>query len=44
MTWQFFDTEIPGNQAQVLLDDQFVSDNPGLALPNIAWQKEAPNA
>lgn len=37
MTWQLFDKEIVGNQAQVLLDDQFVSDNPGEALPNIAW-------
>ena len=37
MTWQLFDIEIVGNQAQVLLDDQFVSDNPGEALPNIAW-------
>ena len=37
MTWQLFDATIIGNQAQVLLDDQFVSDNPGEALPNIAW-------
>ena len=37
MTWQLFDATIVGNQSQVLLDDQFVSDNPGEALPNIAW-------
>lgn len=37
MTWQLFDSEILGNQSQVLLDDQFVSENPGEALPNIAW-------
>ena len=37
MTWQLFDATIIGNQAQVLLDDQLVSDNPGEALPNIAW-------
>lgn len=37
MTWQLFDATIVGNQFQVLLDDQFISDNPGEALPNIAW-------
>jgi hypothetical protein len=37
MTWQLFDIEILGNQAQVLLDDQYVADNPGAELPNIAW-------
>ena len=37
MTWQLFDSTIVGNQSQVLLDDQFVSDNPGEDLPNIAW-------
>lgn len=37
MTWQLFDAEILGNQAQVLLDDQFITDNPGEDLPNIAW-------
>lgn len=29
MTWQLFDAEILGNQAQILLDDQFITDNPG---------------
>lgn len=37
MTWQLFDTEILGNQAQVLVDDQYITDNPGQSLPNIAW-------
>lgn len=37
MTWQLFDIEIIGNQSQVLLDDQYISDNPGESLPNIAW-------
>lgn len=37
MTWQLFDTTIVGNQSQVLIDDQFIADNPGEDLPNIAW-------
>jgi len=37
MTWQLFDIEILGNQAQVLVDDQYIADNPGESLPNIAW-------
>ena len=37
MAWQLFDTTIVGNQSQVLLDDQYVSDNPGEELPNLAW-------
>ena len=37
MTWQLFDIEIIGNQSQVLLDDQYISDNPGESLPGIAW-------
>jgi hypothetical protein len=37
MTWQLFDIEILGNQAQVLVDDQYITDNPGESLPNIAW-------
>src|SRR5512139_3420448 len=32
MTWQLYDTEIPGKQSQALIDDSFVGD-----LPNIAW-------
>ena len=26
-----------GNQFQVLLDDQYTSDNPGEELPNLGW-------
>jgi len=37
MTWQLFDKEILGNQAQVLVDDQYIIENPGEDLPNIAW-------
>lgn len=37
MTLQLFDAEILGNQAQALLNDQFITDNPGKDLPNIAW-------
>ena len=37
MTWQLYDTEILGNQSQVLLDDNFVGDVPGDELPNLAW-------
>lgn len=37
MTWQLFDIAIIGNQSQVLLDDQYISDNPGALLPDIAW-------
>lgn len=37
MTWQLFDIEIVGNQSQVLVDDQYISDTPGEDLPNIAW-------
>ena len=37
MTWQHYDTEILGNQSQVLLDDNFVGDIPGDELPNLAW-------
>jgi hypothetical protein len=36
MAWQLFDTTIIGNQSQVLLDDQYISDKPGAALPNLA--------
>ncbi len=37
MTWQLYDTEILGNQSQVLLDDNFVGDLPADELPNLAW-------
>ena len=37
MTWQLFDTTLAGNQFQVLLDDQYISDNPGKELPNPGW-------
>ncbi len=37
MTWQLYDTEILGNQSQVLLDDNFVGEIPGDELPNLAW-------
>ncbi len=37
MAWQLFDTTIVGNQSQVLLDDQYIADNPGAELPNLAW-------
>lgn len=37
MTWQLYDTEILGNQSQVLLDDSFVGELPGEELPNLAW-------
>src|SRR5512135_3709638 len=37
MTWQLYDTEILGNQSQVLLDDSFVGNLPGAELPNLAW-------
>lgn len=35
MTWQLFDTEILGYQAQVRLNDQFADYNPGEAAARI---------
>jgi hypothetical protein len=37
MAWQLYDTEIMGNESQVLLDDSFVGDLPAGQLPNLAW-------
>lgn len=37
MTWQLFDTTVVGNQSQILLDDQYLTELPGEELPTLAW-------